>query len=41
MGRRSLVVFQSKKVDLKKKFKELIFWWCGMGWLENGGGYFL
>jgi hypothetical protein len=40
MGGRSLVVFQSKKVDFFKFFKELFFWWCGMGWLEKGGGYF-
>jgi hypothetical protein len=36
MGRRSLVVFQGRKVGLKKNSKELFFWWCGMGWLEKG-----
>ncbi len=39
MGGRSLVVFQSRKVGFLKKFKELFFWWCGMGWLEKGNGY--
>ncbi len=38
MGRRSLVVYQGRKVGFKKNSKELFFWWCGMGWLEKGGG---
>jgi hypothetical protein len=39
MGGKSLVVSQSKKVGCFKNFKELFFWWCGMGWLDKGGGY--
>jgi hypothetical protein len=38
MGGKSLVDSQGRKVGLKKKFKELFFWWCGVGRLEKGGG---
>jgi len=38
MGRKSLVDFQGRKLGFKKKFKQLFFWWCGMGQLEKGGG---
>jgi hypothetical protein len=41
IGRRSLVVCQSRKVGFKFFSKELSFWWCGMGWLEKGVGIFL
>jgi len=26
--------------DFKKNSKELFFCWCGIGWLEKGGGFF-
>jgi hypothetical protein len=40
MGGRSLVVFKGRKVGFLKFFKELLFWWCGMGHLENANGVF-
>jgi hypothetical protein len=40
MGKKRLVVSQGRKVGFLKKFKESFFWWCGMGWLEKGGGGF-
>ncbi len=41
MGGKSLVVFQGKKVGLFQFSKELFFWWCGMGCLENVDLFFL
>jgi hypothetical protein len=40
MGGRSLVISQGRKVGFLLFSKELLFWWCGMGWLEKGGGCF-
>jgi hypothetical protein len=41
MGRRSLVVFQGRKVGFFPFFKELFFWWCGIGCLEKASGVFI
>ncbi len=38
MGGKILVDFQGRKVRFFLFSKEMIFWWCGMEWLEKGGG---
>jgi hypothetical protein len=32
MGRRSLFVFQGRKVGVFFVFQKTFLWWCGMGW---------
>jgi hypothetical protein len=40
MGGRSLVDSQGRKVKVFLFFKELVFWWCGMGAWRQGVALF-